>query len=652
MVSFFVWWVSLKVSVLNFKKQGRSCSIAITEDINSEMRTDVAEMERTPACSCAVKVHGAICTQLETLIDRISRVYPKIVDSRPRCSSGIQALCQLLRAIETAKKLLKYCSKSSRFYLALKGGEIVSRFKKTKKNLEENLSELQKMVPRILELEISQIVDDLKHTVLIIGSSEHEAAKVLRAILQKDESILSSFGNSQIRALQFVASRIHLTSLKDLLLEREAIQKMLETFQDSEQQKKGILWRVGCLLEKHDKQVLEGQEYYASIVNNESFFPMVSLESSPPDDSVNSSYESNSPTSAFESLDGSFGSLTGLNLQIDISNLSLGPEDSSYNSGDFHSTYDVDLGSYPEFKVFSSKHELEITLLSNISLLPWESQFRAIEDVQSYLDYYNHSPVPLSLKNFVDPLVGFLKAAVDTEDENAQVASIRLLSTGVHVSRSAVRLFDEELYLFLGTFLGTSMTKDVLAIFQSSVQASCGMKLAQSGALTSILKILETQYTEFHKTAIKLLFNLSSSTQDPCLLGFIPLGCIPKLAFFLQDTALSLPSIQIMEKLCCTEEARVLATETKGCIASIVELLDTGNCQEQEHGISILISLCSQCSNCCRLVMEEGIMPTLFCIQVNGSERAKAGTIELLRILKKQAEDEEEEEESYFPNMY
>ena len=68
-------------------------------------------------CNSSLQVHSLMCSELAKLVDRISNIFPEIEAARPRCSSGIQALCLLSKAIEKAKSLLQYCSESSKLYL-------------------------------------------------------------------------------------------------------------------------------------------------------------------------------------------------------------------------------------------------------------------------------------------------------------------------------------------------------------------------------------------------------------------------------------------------------------------------------------------------------------------------------------------------------
>jgi hypothetical protein len=58
-----------------------------------------------------------MCTELLKLVDKVSKIFPKIEAARPCCSLGIQALCSLNNALEKAKHHLQYCCDSSKLYL-------------------------------------------------------------------------------------------------------------------------------------------------------------------------------------------------------------------------------------------------------------------------------------------------------------------------------------------------------------------------------------------------------------------------------------------------------------------------------------------------------------------------------------------------------
>ena len=176
-----------------------------------------------------------------------------------------------------------------------------------------------------------------------------------------------------------------------------------------------------------------------------------------------------------------------------------------------------------------------------------------------------------------------------------------------------------------------------------SGHSSCRSKIAASGALLSILNILDSNITDFQEHVIKIVRNLSSSTNVCSTL--VSLECIPKFVPFLQDTTLARHCIVALRNLCSNQEARASITQTSGCISSIAILLETGSYEDQEHALTILLALCSQRVEYCHLVMDEcDIFPALFDVSVNGSEKGKASAFELLRLLRDTNCDDDEQE--------
>ncbi|KAI7738250.1 hypothetical protein M8C21_027155, partial [Ambrosia artemisiifolia] len=108
-----------------------------------------------------------ICTQLIKLVDRVGKIIPEIEATKPRCSSGIDALCNLVGGLENAKLLIKECCESSKLYLALNGNSILSRCKKEKNLLEQNSSKIQNMVPVMLASKACSVVLHLLHKTLM-----------------------------------------------------------------------------------------------------------------------------------------------------------------------------------------------------------------------------------------------------------------------------------------------------------------------------------------------------------------------------------------------------------------------------------------------------------------------------------------------------
>ncbi|XP_025013547.1 U-box domain-containing protein 5 isoform X2 [Ricinus communis] len=332
-------------------------------------------------------------------------------------------------------------------------------------------------------------------------------------------------------------------------------------------------------------------------------------------------------------------SMNDIHLPLDISNMSLGSLDASYSSDSRNKVADGsslmlirETDDCHRFQSNACVHETDSGNLTRLSELQWDSQSKMVEYVKKYLQYNDQAYHSLSFENFVGPLIRYLRDAHDQHDVKAQKAGSELLLAFVSKNRSGMAYLHEEAFSLLVSFLDSEVVEEALAILEVlSSHPYCRSKITESGALVPILKILE-QIKDFQEKAIKILHNLSSNS-DVCS-QIVYLECIPKLVPFINDGSTAKYSIVLLRNLCDIEEARISVAETNGCIASISELLESGSREEQEHAVVILLSLCSQRVQYCKLVMDEGVIPSLVDISINGNEKGKAIALELLRQLR------------------
>ncbi|KAM5576440.1 U-box domain-containing protein 5 [Rosa sericea] len=671
------------------------------------------------------KVHHSMCIELWKLVDRIAKIFPDIEEARPRCSTGIQALCTLNRAIEKAKLLVQYCSESSKLYLAFTGEVIVSRFQKSRNLLEQSLCQIRSRVPVILVAEISKIVDDLKAATFKLDPSEEEAGKVIRELLRQDASASNSIEDFELKALQLASLRLHITTSKEVLIEKRSNKKLLQKVGNSEPRKKQILTYFLYLLKKYGNLILVKQTESAPVWQQGSPASEISgkdfgynqyaevephtgygeyeaqsnmlLRAVPPEEFLcgissrlmydpvviasGQTYESmwiqewfdegnytcpkTNTKLAHLSLTPNIGMkelisrwCTKYGVTIPNPNMELETLDSWENSStDDSSGSSMSLGSFatsvysdaPCNKTdglslvqtdddslkyqYAKKCETDSESLSNISKLKWEEQCKVVEDVQNHLKCNAEALYSMSSENFAEPLVRFLRDAHDLDDVKAQRDGFQLLSAFVSKNRNGIPYLDEDAYSLLACSLDSKIKEEVLAIMETlSGHKYSRTKISASGALASILKLLDSQIRNIQGQAFKVLYNLSFD-RDICS-EMVSLKCIPKLVPFFEDNALTGNCIAILKNLCDSEGARISIAETDGCIAYVVEVLDTGSKEHQEHAVDILLSLCSQRIDYCHLVMHEGVIPALVLSATNGTERTRINAMEVLRLLK------------------
>ncbi|CAF2032573.1 unnamed protein product [Brassica napus] len=202
------------------------------------------------------KMHSSMCLELKNLVDRVMSIFPDIEDARPGSSSGIQTLCLLNKALEKAKLLLRYCSESTKLYMAVTGDGILSRGCRAIKLLEQSLSDIRSMVPTVLAVKITQIVQDLRSTVLSLEPSEEEAGKAVRELMQ-----LSTSSSDEIRDFHFAALKLHLSTPEAIVSETGSLKSLFVKLGEREGDKRQVLKYLLCLLKKHEEIILRDNSF-------------------------------------------------------------------------------------------------------------------------------------------------------------------------------------------------------------------------------------------------------------------------------------------------------------------------------------------------------------------------------------------------------
>lgn len=364
---------------------------------------------------------------------------------------------------------------------------------------------------------------------------------------------------------------------------------------------------------------------------------------------VGHSWESSSTSIASLS-----SSMMDLSINIDFSNLSLGTSDAVFASHPLHAKISNDFsvvspecsGNFHIGQSRESMHEMELERLTRLSSLSWESQCNLVGNIRNMLTQNSEASNWMSSDNIIQKLFRFLKDALKCHDQDAQLLGCQSLLAILDECRSSLPYLNDDAFALLASLVGSEVSKEALAIFEVlSRHQNCHHKIAASGALTTLVEILDAHSRELQEPAIKILCNMSGSSKIGSLIA--PSELVPKLVPFLEDTALARNCVVILQSLCNKEDARIAIAETDGCIAAVVKLLEHDSRKDQEHAVDFLLSLCSQRVQYCQLVMDEGVIPELVSVSINGNNKAKAMALELLRLLKGEFSDINESHEPY-----
>ncbi|PON40884.1 Coatomer beta subunit, partial [Parasponia andersonii] len=217
-----------------------------------------------------VKVHRLICLELMKFHNTISQIFSAIESSRPRCTSGIPALCLLQVSMDKAKSIIQHCSESSKLYLAITGEKILSRCERIRNTLDSCLSQVQNMVPLLLAAKISGIIHDLRNANFLFYSADVEAGKAVLQLLQLDITATSAANKKELEALRLAALKLKITSPLAVLIEKRSIKRLIDTVNATSPRKKKILKYLLYLLRKYGNVIWQCQNNSTSVQQEES----------------------------------------------------------------------------------------------------------------------------------------------------------------------------------------------------------------------------------------------------------------------------------------------------------------------------------------------------------------------------------------------
>ncbi|KAK1269014.1 U-box domain-containing protein 5 [Acorus gramineus] len=593
-----------------------------------------------------------MCKELVKFVHRVICIIPVIESNHPGCRSGMQELCSLNTTVEKAKLLLQHCSEASKLYLAITGEATVLRCKRIQNAISNSLTQIQNMVPQPLATQVAAILRDLRDVTFIMESSEEEAGRQLLALLRQTKSTEIA----ESKTFQIAASNLHLTSSKACLIEKRAIRKLLDKVRNNDPKKESILNYFLYLLKKYGKSVgsgsfeLRGEDQ--ADLSSANVSPMKSIPetsrtwstSSHPGSIMNFGSSLNNVPPVLlncgvaeyltQSDCGSVSVASSDDTCMDLFQLKIDEDDKGLSHIIFVSGDSQKCQTFAEFS-----HDTYLGFLSKVAALPLVSQCKAVEDFKCFLKGNNGICHSMLNDGFLEILIRFLKDAHNMANMRALRSGAQILLAVLGINGNEIPSVTEDVFQLLACLLESGIIEESLGIVQFfSGGAEYKPKILASGVLLSVVKILCSHAADVTKHAVRILSDLSSHHDSRSYI--LTSECISKLVLLLGDSRFATCCIEILRNVCDAEVVKVAIAEADGCVASIVELLELGNHEEQEHAVAVLYSLCTYRTGYCFLVLQEGVIPPLESISVNGSIRVKGTAKKLLYLLRVLTDDD------------
>ncbi|KAL0910582.1 hypothetical protein M5K25_021580 [Dendrobium thyrsiflorum] len=241
----------------------------------------------------------------------------------------------------------------------------------------------------------------------------------------------------------------------------------------------------------------------------------------------------------------------------------------------------------------------------------------------------------------IQPLVAMLQSADHVSRESALLA---LLNMAVRNERNKEKLVSSGTVPLLVEMLGSDNTLKEMAtaaILTLSASKSNKSTIAASGAMPLLVNILISGSIQGRVDAVTALYNLSDCYENG---GdgddvFLSAEAVIPLLTLLKDSKkyskLAGKTTALLSILSESEQGRSAISEVQGGILTIVETIEEGSLLSTEHAVSILLSLCrSNREKYRELILNEGPIPGLLLLTVEGTKKACNYSHDLLKLLR------------------
>ncbi|KAL7586268.1 U-box domain-containing protein 45 [Lactuca sativa] len=700
---------------------------------------EISEIEENMFALGEPKLHGGMCKTLSLIYIKVLTVFPELEASRPRSTSGIQALCSLHIALEKTKTLLQHCTECSKIYLAITGDSVVLKFEKARSSLEDSLRRVEDIVPQAIASQISDILTELEGIEFSLDPIEKQIGDEIIGLLQQGKNFNNNSDNNELETFHQAASKLGITSSRTALRERRALKKLVEKARiEEDKRKESIVAYLLHLMRKYSKLFRSdfsddndsqgstpcsptigsfegysgsGFERQLSKLNSFNFkpnFPRSGQVMMPPEElrcpiSLQLMYDpviiASGQTYERICIEKWFGDGhdTCPKTQQQLSHLGLTPnycvkglvaswceQNGVMVPGGPPESHDLNYWrlSLSESESVNSKpppesgggggggglvkckgmkvvpfpvEEDEAAVVAEIggdgferydellAVLHGEGHLRkkcrVVEEIRRLLKDDEEARIYMGANGFVEALLRFLESALNAQSEFAQESgAMALFNLAVNNNRNKEMMLASGILPLLAQMIESS--KSIGAAIAIYLNLACFDQakpiIGSSEAVPFLIEVLQGDLDSQCKIdALHTLYHLSSFHSNVPRL--ISSGIINALQPFLSDSdsrSWTERAIAVLINLAVTNSGRSEIIEGPGMVSGLSMLLDMGEPEVQEQAAALLLILCTGSDKCSEMVLQEGVIPSLVSISVNGTMRGKQKAQKLLMVFR------------------
>ncbi|CAH9132058.1 unnamed protein product [Cuscuta epithymum] len=254
----------------------------------------------------------------------------------------------------------------------------------------------------------------------------------------------------------------------------------------------------------------------------------------------------------------------------------------------------------------------------------------------------------MGANGYIEALLQFLESVVEAKNEMAQeIGAMALFNLGVNNDRNIEMMLAGGVLQLLGkmmTNLSCCGAVTALYVNLSSLEEAKSV-IGASEATPFLLQVLQQHDSDIRckLDALHAIFNLSNQPSNVThLLSAGILDCLLASMAYSDDHSWTEKCIAILINLASSSKAvKDQMTSAPGLISRLGSILEVGGAVEQEQAAACLLILCTGSEKCSEMALQEGVIPYLVSISVNGTVRGKQKAQKLLTLFREQRQKEQ-----------
>ncbi|CAK8567187.1 unnamed protein product [Lathyrus sativus] len=283
--------------------------------------------------------------------------------------------------------------------------------------------------------------------------------------------------------------------------------------------------------------------------------------------------------------------------------------------------------------------------LSYVKLLTkgnnWKRKSKIVERLRLLLRDDEEARIFMGANGFVEALFQFLQSAVREGNAVAQEnGAMALFNLAVNNNRNKELMISAGILSLLEEMISnTNSYGCATALYLNlSCLEEAKQMVGTSQAVQFLIQMLQTKTdVQCKLDALHALYNISTVPANiPNLLSSGIISGLQSILVGQADCTWTEKCIAVLVNLAISQAGREEMVLNPELISTLASILDTGESLEQEQAVSCLLILCNRSEKCCDMVLQEGAIPALVSISVNGTSRGREKAQKLLMLFREQ----------------